>query len=246
MTATAGPCDAGFYCKNGSSKSQQIACPEGRYCEQGTHHPKPCPAGTFSNATMGKASSDCTQCTSGSYCETEGLTKPTGYCEAGYYCPRGSSNKTTIECPIGTHCPMGSAVFKYCSAGLYTDYAKASICHVCPEGFYCLPENVKPGMYKNKKILSIHRLISLQLYLFIVLQRLGFCNLNYAECIVAMLLSMTFCRFGAGMTLFSPKVSNENIFITMYISTSVIVVNNYAFSSFIHFHVNNGSPVLMV
>ena len=61
-----------------------------------------------------------------------------------------------------------------------------------------------------------------------------------------MLLSMTFCRFGAGMTLFSPKVSNENIFITMYISTSVIVVNNYAFSSFIHFHGTNGSQVLMV
>ncbi len=149
MTTTAGPCDAGFYCNEGSSNSQQVACPEGRYCEQGEHHPKPCPPGTFLNVTMGKASSDCTQCTAGSYCETEGLTKPTGYCEAGYYCPRGSSNKTAIECPIGTYCPEGSGVFKYCSAGLSTGYAGASTCHICPERFYCLPENVKPGMKTN-------------------------------------------------------------------------------------------------
>ena len=114
MTATAGPCDAGFYCNNGSSNSQQQPCPEGRYCERGTHHPKLCPAGTFLNSTMAKSSSDCTSCTAGSYCETEGLTKPTGLCKAGYYCPRGSSNKTTIECPIGTYCPEESATYKRC------------------------------------------------------------------------------------------------------------------------------------
>ena len=147
MTATAGPCDAGFYCNNGSSNSQQQPCPEGRYCERGTHHPKLCPAGTFLNSTMAKSSSDCTSCTAGSYCETEGLTKPTGLCKAGYYCPRGSSNKTTIECPIGTYCPEESATYKRCPAGMYTDYAKAATCHICPDGFYCLPENVIPGMH---------------------------------------------------------------------------------------------------
>jgi hypothetical protein len=153
MTTTAGPCDAGFYCTEGSSSSKQTECPEGRYCEQGTHHSEPCPAGTFLNVTMGASSSDCTSCTSGSYCETEGLIKPTGYCEAGYYCPRGSSNKTAVECPIGTHCPRGSGVFKYCSAGQYTDHARASTCHVCPEGYYCLPQNVKPGMRKESQFI---------------------------------------------------------------------------------------------
>ena len=166
MTATAGPCDAGFYCSNGSSNSQQQPCPEGRYCERGTHHPKLCPAGTFLNSTMAKSSSDCTSCTAGSYCETEGLTKPTGLCKAGYYCPRGSSNKTTIECPIGTYCPEESATYKRCPAGMYTDYAKAATCHICPDRFYCLPENVIPGMHNVYMVSYIMHLIFMKANLY--------------------------------------------------------------------------------
>ena len=145
MTSTAGPCDAGYYCNENSSNAQQTPCPEGRYCERGTHHPELCPSGTFLNTTLGKSSADCMQCTAGSYCESRGLTKPTGYCKAGYYCPHGSSNKTAIECPIGTYCPPRSTVYKYCSAGTYTDYTKAEKCHECPKGYYCLPNKVRPG-----------------------------------------------------------------------------------------------------
>ena len=146
MTTTSGPCDPGFYCLEGSSNSQQFICPQGSYCERGTFYPKLCEAGTFSNSTMLKSSSDCTSCTSGSYCESTGLKKPSGACQEGYYCPRGSSNKTAFECPIGTHCPVGSGYYKHCPAGLYTDYNGASTCHVCPERYFCVPDRVVRGM----------------------------------------------------------------------------------------------------
>ena len=32
---------------------------------------------------------DCTACTSGQYCETMGLTMPTGSCDPGHYCVQG-------------------------------------------------------------------------------------------------------------------------------------------------------------
>ena len=50
-------CDAGYYCNHGSSTRTPIdgimgeKCPEGKYCEVGTHIPTDCPNGTYSNAT---------------------------------------------------------------------------------------------------------------------------------------------------------------------------------------------------
>ena len=42
-----------------------------------------CPVGTHSNRTMLFAESECTDCTEGYYCETPGLTEPTGPCDEG-------------------------------------------------------------------------------------------------------------------------------------------------------------------
>ena len=50
-----------------------------------TSNPTRCPAGTFSNATGNAVAGDCTDCTQGQYCETTGLTEPTGPCDAGVY-----------------------------------------------------------------------------------------------------------------------------------------------------------------
>lgn len=41
--------------------------------------------GTYSNVTNLKMSSECTICPGGYYCETEGLTAPTGLCGEGIY-----------------------------------------------------------------------------------------------------------------------------------------------------------------
>ena len=62
-------------------------CPVGHYCPNGTkyHDEFPCPVGTFRASQQGHSDSDCTQCTGGSYCGTEGLAAPTALCDAGMY-----------------------------------------------------------------------------------------------------------------------------------------------------------------
>lgn len=65
--------------------------------------------GTYSNATNLQNVSDCSPCPGGQYCETDGLTTPTGLCGEGYYCPEGSIYKepATSFCPVGHFCPEG-------------------------------------------------------------------------------------------------------------------------------------------
>ena len=48
-----------------------------------TSNPSKCPIGKFSNKTGNTQVTDCTDCTQGYYCETEGLTAPTGPCAEG-------------------------------------------------------------------------------------------------------------------------------------------------------------------
>ena len=62
-----GLCDAGWYC-NGSAVSAQESvyggeCQAGTYCPEGSHRP--------------------TDCDPGKYCETNGLSVPTGNCSSG-------------------------------------------------------------------------------------------------------------------------------------------------------------------
>lgn len=65
--------------------------------------------GTYSNGTNLQNVSDCSPCPGGQYCETDGLTTPTGLCGEGYYCPEGSIYKepATSFCPVGHFCPEG-------------------------------------------------------------------------------------------------------------------------------------------
>ena len=57
---------------------------------------------------------DCFDCTSGYYCETPGLTSPTGPCVAGFYCASRANDSSPGDgvtgdvCPLGFYCPAGS------------------------------------------------------------------------------------------------------------------------------------------
>ncbi|PIK41162.1 hypothetical protein BSL78_21986 [Apostichopus japonicus] len=146
LTEVAGPCYASFYCPEGSTRPNQIVCPEGYYCPEATADPFSCPNGTFSNGTALQDVNDCFLCTPGYYCDGLALTEPTAVCEPGYYCPLGSSHGKAVICPVGRYCPQGSASPQECPAGTYMDHEGEAACEVCPEGYYCVPENVVVGV----------------------------------------------------------------------------------------------------
>lgn len=146
MTKTAGSCKPGFYCPFRSSSETQIQCPPGRYCTQGTHHPFPCPSGTYSNGSGLEKADECTDCRSGYFCDDEGLIEPKAQCDEGYYCPKGQNVSNPYPCPAGKHCPEGSPEPQDCPAGTFAESPRSSECATCPEGYYCLPELVIPGL----------------------------------------------------------------------------------------------------
>jgi hypothetical protein len=53
---------------------------------------KPCPAGTYSNATGAVNNYDCFDCDIGYYCSSIAGGEPTGMCWGGYYCTGGAKN----------------------------------------------------------------------------------------------------------------------------------------------------------
>ena len=151
-------CPAGFYCDpgEGTTVSPKL-CPAGHYCLPGTSYKKtyPCKARTY-GPDMGFAfESQCVLCTNGSYCETDGLSAPTGKCYGGYYCLKGSKspvpvndmNTTTStfdyfndKCPKGYFCPNGTANPQPCPRGYFSNNDGLKLrteCQKCPPGKYC-------------------------------------------------------------------------------------------------------------
>jgi len=114
-TKVTGPCQQGHFCPTKSSSKTSEICPAGRYCPTQTQYPKECPLGTFSNRTGLWDKDQCTNCTAGWYCGSNGLTSPSGQCRAGYYCPEGSYADNAKPCVIGFHCPQGI----FCSSCYY-------------------------------------------------------------------------------------------------------------------------------
>ncbi|KAI0228985.1 hypothetical protein LSAT2_020568 [Lamellibrachia satsuma] len=145
LTEPTGPCSPGFYCHEGSPSDTQIICPQGNYCPLATHTPYRCPNRTWSNATRLASSAECTPCPAGWYCQQNGLTMPEGLCQQGYYCPEGSELPNSVVCPIGLHCPEGSAEPLSCQSGNFTNRTGMWECEICPDRFFCLPENVTAG-----------------------------------------------------------------------------------------------------
>lgn len=141
MTMAGPECLPGYYCPEGSARGNPVECPAGSFCPRGSPSPQPCPQGSYSNSSQLTASSECTNCTKGSFCQQTGLTSPEGLCTQGYYCPTGSGVANAMICPLGMYCPTGSAEPAACTAGTFTNVTGRSTCDVCQDGFYCLPVN---------------------------------------------------------------------------------------------------------
>lgn len=146
MTATAGPCRAGYYCPSRSTSDEEMQCPQGRYCTLRTFHPFPCPSGTYSNGTGLEKAEDCIDCRPGYFCDDEGLIEPKEQCDEGYFCTKRQNVSNPFPCPAGKHCPKGSAEPKDCPAGTFAESPMSAGCTMCPEGYYCVPELVIPGL----------------------------------------------------------------------------------------------------
>lgn len=91
-------CPAKYACYQGTNTltKPKVPCAPGFYCPAGTQYPTqfPCDQGTYSPNTDNFRKQDCTLCPPGKYCETTGLSEPTGLCIEGYYCPAGSISKS--------------------------------------------------------------------------------------------------------------------------------------------------------
>ncbi|CAH1789581.1 unnamed protein product, partial [Owenia fusiformis] len=139
VTVAERDCYAGYYCEEGSTVARQALCTPGHFCPTGSDIPTRCPEGTF-NPYWGLNSTDqCTPCTQGQYCDTEGMNVTSGPCEAGYYCPPGqnSSRPTDYPCPVAYYCPVNSSEPLPCQNGTYMNHTHAEVCDICPEGWYC-------------------------------------------------------------------------------------------------------------
>ena len=87
-----GPCDAGYYCTQGSDSqtptmgSDANICTKGHFCPQGTASPEQCPPGTYNPGTGLQAQSECLNCTGGRFCPDYAMTSissTTHKCSAG-------------------------------------------------------------------------------------------------------------------------------------------------------------------
>lgn len=76
-----------------------------------------------------KVITDCKACPGGKYCETNGLSAPTGQCDPGFFCTKNALKKNPSPlvpnfygpCPAGSYCLAGSAVGTLCPPGTYRD-----------------------------------------------------------------------------------------------------------------------------
>ncbi|XP_028320851.1 uncharacterized protein LOC114474630 [Gouania willdenowi] len=151
-TAVTGPCREGYYCSRGNISPQPHsqaageggACPKGHYCPQATIRPLPCPRGTFSNLSKLMAKEDCRPCTPGYYCDSEGLSAPSGKCWRGFYCSGGADRPDPPlrsshggPCPKGHYCAEGSVAPQRCPMGTISVEERQASCNACPHGFYC-------------------------------------------------------------------------------------------------------------
>ncbi|KAL8431207.1 hypothetical protein Efla_000152 [Eimeria flavescens] len=145
-----GDCPEGYYCNPPDQIDSKGAqeCILGAYCPEGTSGPLLCPIGTTSSTPMAKDMASCTECPSGRYCGTPGLTAPEGPCSPGYFCPEGTfvSKPQVYLCPSGHKCPAGSTSAVPCEESMHEyqpDMGQAS-CKECPAGFLCTQEDAEP------------------------------------------------------------------------------------------------------
>ena len=94
-------CPLGYFCVENSTQYLSSPCPSGHYCPIGTQAPYdyPCDKGYYNNQTGRGSVSDCLPCDPGTYCDSSGLSTPTGKCAPGWYCSRAAwaSKPTEVQ-----------------------------------------------------------------------------------------------------------------------------------------------------
>eukprot|EP00644_Phytophthora_capsici_P016237 jgi/Phyca11/117719/e_gw1.34.423.1 len=138
-------CPAGFYCSLPGTVSPTV-CPTGNYCPQGTSLPVKCLPGTFADVQGLVKIDQCEPCPSGQYCDSYGLSAPSGPCLAGFVCVGGSPISNPVAqiygdiCPVASYCPEGTGNAISCPAGSFRDAAggtSLASCSLCPGGQHC-------------------------------------------------------------------------------------------------------------
>lgn len=146
-------CGGGYYCPGGDS-FQELTCPVGHRCVNGSAAPQPCPAGTYQDAIL---QVDCKDCPTGFYCETASANPLP--CPPGYFCPMKTTHATQNPCPEGTFsnrthltswtecdlCLPG----KYCAgSGLTSATGECGPGHYCTRGAITpLPDDETSGYF---------------------------------------------------------------------------------------------------
>jgi hypothetical protein len=135
-------CRAGYYCPGGvSSDTVTLPCPTGETCPMpcpigfmcptGSASPTACPPGSYQNFL---ASSTCSQCPAGFFCQHPGTVTP-------------------VACPTDQYCPAGSIIPTLCWIGEYPS-SDGTECLSCPAGEYCWPDLI-PISSGSAVVLSI-------------------------------------------------------------------------------------------
>lgn len=77
-------------------------CPAGYVCPRGTKFPQqhPCPMGTWSNVVGAQNVSLCRRCPPGHYCNSTGLSRPSGVCDTGTERPRPAPTPFHPRCGL--------------------------------------------------------------------------------------------------------------------------------------------------
>ena len=154
-------CPPGFFCPEGTSgyPRDELQCPIGHYCLQGTMtmFEHPCPDGTFSTTFSLEREDQCVVCPAGRYCNGgDGIGGQV--CPSGHFCPGNSGNPIACPngtftertgaidvtncklCPAGYYCPAGNDAPKRCPAGTYNPLLgqdNLDDCQLCKAGFAC-------------------------------------------------------------------------------------------------------------
>ena len=139
-----GPCSPGYYCPPNSTSATQIPCPAGSYCVAASASPLVCNTPGYwcppkSNSSAG------VPCAAGYYGNSSGLTSAqcSGMCSAGAFCPPASNSSVLFRCTRGYYCPPGTqnATQYPCAPGHFginTGRLFAECDGACAPGYFCL------------------------------------------------------------------------------------------------------------
>ncbi len=133
-----GPCSAGYYCPEGSTRPDAVACGNVTvYCPQGAVGPLVTAPGWFSDGGTSDATrARQTPCVAGQHC-IGGVSRP---CDGGFYgtSPALSVSTCSGPCPAGYYCPSGTVTPVVCgSVAVYCPARSAGPTTVSP-GYYSI------------------------------------------------------------------------------------------------------------